>query len=156
MTFQIKALQQDAFAHLFELDDDELAARKARRQIVTAKPGTPCRVSMEDAEVGETVILLNYEHQPGQSPFQSSHAVFVRENAQQVHLAVNEVPQVIRSRLISLRFFDQDHMMLDAEVVAGDRVATEIARAFENDEIAYAHIHYAKPGCFAATAHRAD
>lgn len=155
MNFQIKPLPAEEFAHLFDLNDKELVAHRACRQIVTAKPGTPCRVSLEDAEVGETVILVNYTHQSQESPYQASHAVFVRENAKQATLAVNEVPQVIRSRLISLRFFDQHHMMIDAEVAQGDTVAAEISKAFENDEIAYAHLHIAKPGCFAASVHRA-
>ena len=155
MDFQIKPLQADAFSHLFKLDDQELAARGDRRQVVTAKPGTPCRVSMEDAEVGETVILFNYTHQPEHTPYQSSHAVFIRENAKEADIAVNEVPEVIRSRLISLRFFDRDHMMCDATVVPGEIVGLEIARGFDNEDIAYAHIHNAIPGCFAASAHRA-
>ncbi|PJI86292.1 uncharacterized protein DUF1203 [Yoonia maricola] len=151
MDFQIKPLRLDAFSHLFGLDDAALAARKASRQIVTAKPGTPCRVSMQDAEIGESVILISYTHQPEDSPYHASHAVFIRENATQAHCAVNEVPEVIRSRLISLRFFDQDHMMCAAEVVQGDGVADTIAQVFEDDQIAYAHIHNAKPGCFAAS-----
>ncbi len=156
MNFQIKPLQAQEFAYLFSLSDAEPAARNACRQIVTAKPGTPCRVSMQDAEVGERVILFNYEHQPEDSPYRASHAVFVRENAKQARIAVNEVPEVIRTRLVSLRYFGKDHMMIDAEVVPGDAVATELAAAFENDDIAYAHIHNAKPGCFAASVHRVD
>ena len=156
MNFQIEPLQADQFAHLFDLTDTELAARQACRQIVTAKPGTPSRVSMEDVEVGETVILFNYAHQPEDSPYQARHAVFVRENAKQAHFAINEVPEVIRSRLISLRLLDQDHMMIDAEVVPGDMVGKEIAKAFENEAVAYAHIHNAKPGCFAASVRRVD
>lgn len=156
MNFQIKPLQAAEIAYLFDLDDAALAARKACRQVVASKPDTPCRVSMKDAEVGETVILFNYEHQPEESPYQARHAVFVRENAEQAHLSVNEVPEVIRSRLISLRFFNHNHMMIDANVVQGTTVAEEIAQAFENDKIAYVHIHNAKPGCFAASAHRVD
>jgi hypothetical protein len=155
MNFQIKPLQANMFTHLFSLSDAELAARQACRQVVTSKPGTPCRVSMEDAEIGETVILLNYEHQPEDSPYRASHAIFVRENARQAEFAVNEVPAVIRSRIISLRYFNRDHMMIDADVVPGNAVATELAKAFDNAEIAYVHLHNAKPGCFAASAWRA-
>ncbi len=155
MDFQIKPLQGDDFVHLFDLTDAELAARLACRQVVSSKPGTPCRVSMEDAEIGETVVLFNYEHQPEDSPYKASHGVFVRENAKQAHLGVNEVPEVIRSRMISLRYFDQHHMMIDADVVSGDQVAEELTNAFENDDLAYVHLHNAKPGCFAASAHRA-
>lgn len=156
MSFQIKPLEADKFAHLFELTDAELAEQHACRQVVTSKPGTPCRVSMEDVEVGETVILFNYEHQPENSPYKAQHAVFVREHAKQAQIPVSEVPEVIRSRVISLRYFDQHHMMIDADVVPGERVAAELEKAFEKSEIAYVHIHNAKPGCFAASAHRAD
>ncbi|MEM9843188.1 MAG: DUF1203 domain-containing protein [Pseudomonadota bacterium] len=156
VNFQIRPLQKSDFEHLFELSDAELAEQRACRQIVTANPGTPCRVSMQDAEIGEAVILFNYEHQPEDSPYKASHAVFIRENAEQACLAVNEVPEVIRSRIMSLRYFDKNHMMLDADVVSGDAVAKELSKAFEKDEIAYVHLHNAKPGCFAASVNRAD
>ncbi|MCV3272021.1 DUF1203 domain-containing protein [Roseobacter sinensis] len=154
MDFQIKPLPLRAFAHLFDLSDEALAEQNAVRQVVSSKPGTPCRVSMQDAEVGETVILLNYEHQPGSSPYKASHGIFVRENAAQAHIATNEVPEVIRSRLVSLRCFDRDHMMIDADVMPGDALADAISRAFDDQTVAYAHIHNAKPGCFAAAVER--
>ena len=156
MNFQIKALPESPFANLFEMDDAELAERQARRQIVTAKPGTPCRVSMTDAEIGETVILFNYAHQPEKSPYQATHAIFVRKDAKQATIAINEVPEVIRSRLISVRLFDSDHMIVGADVVHGDEVSTVISTAFEKAEVAYIHLHNAKPGCFAASVVRAN
>jgi Protein of unknown function (DUF1203) len=155
MNFQINALPEAEFTHLFEMTDSELAERLACRQVVSSKPGTPCRVSMADAEIGETVILLNYSHQPGQSPYQATHAIFVREGAKQANIAVNEVPEVIRRRLISVRLFDQNHMMVDALVVPGDTVHSEISKAFERTSVAYIHLHNAKPGCFAASVNRA-
>lgn len=156
MDFQIKPLKHEDFAFLFTLTDDQLAQHQACRQVVEANPGTPCRVSMQDAEVGETVVLFNYEHQPENSPYKATHAVFVRQDAEQASFGVNEVPEVISSRLISLRYFDEDHMMVDADVVSGEKVEQELQTAFDNEAIAYVHVHYAKPGCFAASAHRAN
>ncbi len=156
MDFQIKALPETAFSYLFEMTDAELADCQACRQVVTSKPGTPCRVSMADAEIGETVILLNFAHQPEKSPYQATHAIFVRELANQAVLAINEVPEVIQTRLISVRMFDSRHMIIDAEVVRGEMVGSAISKAFDNAEIAYIHLHNAKPGCFAASVHRAD
>ena len=101
------------------------------------------------------MILFNYAHQPEDSPYRATHAVFVREHAEQAELSINEVPEVIRSRLMSLRFFDEHHMMIDADVVEGPGVAEALSRAFDKDEIAYVHLHNAKPGCFAASAFRA-
>lgn len=156
MNFQIKALSEIEFEHLFMLNDAELAEHQACRQIVTTKPGTPCRVSMQDAEVGETVILLNYAHQPEKGPYRATHAIFAREHARQAEIAINEVPEVIRSRLVSIRLFDRNHMMVDADVAPGDSVSAVISKAFDRPEIAYIHLHYAKPGCFAASVHRVD
>jgi len=156
MNFQIQALPADRFATLFEMSDADLSKHQACRQTVTTKPGTPCRVSMADAEVGETVILLNYTHQPADSPYQATHAIFVRQDAKQATLGINEVPQVIQSRLISVRLFNKDHMMVDADVVSGDKVSAAISTAFDDAEIAYIHLHNAKPGCFAAVVHRTD
>ncbi|MEM7060196.1 MAG: DUF1203 domain-containing protein [Pseudomonadota bacterium] len=155
MDFQIKSLPASEFAYLFDLSDDELKTRKAVRQVVAEKPGTPCRVSMQDADVGDTVILVNYEHQPETTPYRASHAIFVREGAEQVQPSVNEVPDVIQSRLISLRCFDEDHMITHADVLQGAVLSSALSKVFDDDRIAYAHIHYAKPGCFAASVHRA-
>ncbi len=156
MSFQIHSLPAEDFADLFTLSDGELSKINARRQIVQSKPGTPCRVSMADAEIGETVILLNYEHQTANSPYKANHAIFVREGAAQAQLAVGEIPEVLRSRLISLRLFDRNHMMIDADVFQGEDLADAIKNAFESEQVAYAHLHNAKPGCFAASVTRVD
>lgn len=155
MGFQIHSLPARYFAHLFELNDKDLMKHQARRQRVDAKPGVPCRVSLEDAEIGETVILVNYTHQAADSPYRSTHAVFVREGAKRAMPSVGEVPEVLSSRLISLRGFDDAHMMIHADVVQGSDLATAITKAFEDQNIAYIHLHNAKPGCFAATVTRA-
>ena len=155
MSFQIHSLPAEEFAHIFTMSDGELAAINARRMVVQSKPGTPCRVSMADAEIGDTVILLNYRHQSAHSPYQATHAIFVREGAKQARLAVDEVPEVIRSRVISLRLFDDNHMMIDADVVQGEALAAAINEAFKDETVSYAHLHNAKPGCFAASVTRA-
>ncbi len=152
--FHIKPLPAAVAADLFGLTEAELAARQARLQIVTEKPGTPCRVSLEDAEVGETVVLVHHQHQPADSPYRASHAIFVRKDAKPAAVAVNAVPEVIRTRLISLRFFDQHHFMVAADVLPGAAVGAAIAQAFDDATVAYGHLHYAKPGCFAAAVHR--
>lgn len=155
MSFQIHALPAARFADLFVLSDADLHARNARRLVVSAHPGTPCRVSMVDAEVGETVILANFTHQPANTPFRACHAVFVREGAAQASFATGEVPAVLRTRLISVRLFDSDHIMIDADVVEGPALADALETAFEAADVDYVQLHYAKPGCFAAHATRA-
>ncbi|MEM6383781.1 MAG: DUF1203 domain-containing protein [Pseudomonadota bacterium] len=154
MDFQIHALAAEQFEPLFSLSDADLRAENAIRQTVQSKPGTPCRVSLKDAEVGETVILVNYIHQPKSSPYQASHAIFVREGAATAQPQVNEVPDVLASRLISVRAFNAEHMMIEADVMDGDQLPAALRVLFDKPQIAYVHLHNAKPGCFAAAVTR--
>jgi hypothetical protein len=155
MSFQISALQAAAFEPLFGLTDEELAARGAVRKIADRNPGFPCRVSLADAGVGETVLLLNYEHQPANSPYRATHAIFVREGAEEAHPRKDEVPEQLRSRLLSVRAFDERGMMLDADVVEGRSLEPIIERMLADASVGYLHLHNAKPGCYAARVDRA-
>jgi hypothetical protein len=155
MAFRITGLDPARFRHLFGLPDEALAARGVRRYTVDAKPGFPDRVEVRDLEPGETALLLNYTHQPADTPYKSSHAVFVREGAQQAFEAVDQVPQAIRGRQISLRAFNQAGEMVDADLVDGCEIEPLIERLFANPEVSYLHAHYAKRGCYAARIDRA-
>ena len=106
---------------------------------------------MRDAEPGEILLLVNYEHQPADTPYRASHAIYVREGAKAAYSAVDELPEVMRKRLLSLRAFSAKHMMVDADVVEGEAAIPVIERLFDNPKVAYIQAHYAKPGCFAAT-----
>ena len=154
MGFQISALNIDQFTHLFGQDRDVLATRGVQRVLVDNSPGFPCRVSLRDAEVGEKVLLLNYEHQPMPTPFRSSHAIFVREQATQAIPDRNEVPKMFRHRLLSVRAFDASGMMIDADVIDGERLETLIEYMLANESTDNLHIHNAKLGCYAALVKR--
>jgi len=155
MSFQIKALPAEPFRYLFSRSTEALAAQGVVRMVADKSPGFPCRVSLRDAAPGETVLLLNYEHQDAATPYRATHAIFVREGAAQAAPAVGEVPAVLRSRLLSVRGFSAGGMMLAADVVEGEAVEAVIGRMFNNPEIAYLHLHNAKPGCYAARVDRA-
>jgi hypothetical protein len=155
MSFQINALDAETFAPLFEMTDEELAGRLAVRVVADSHPGFPCRVSLVDAEVGEEVILVNFDHQPVASPYRAAHAVFVRKGARQARLSNGEVPEQLRSRALSLRAFDADGMIVTADLVDGQALAPALERMFADQAAAYVHIHFAKYGCYAARADRA-
>ena len=148
--FLIRGLDPALFAPLFALADDALAARGARRVVATGKPGFPCRVSLVDAEPGEQLILTHFEHQSADTPFRSSHAVYARENARAAAAHRDTIPEQFRSRMLSLRAFDEAGMMVDADLVDGRAVEALIERMLAHPNTAYLHVHFAKPGCFAA------
>lgn len=155
MPFRIHALEAADFAPLFALDDAALAARGGRFETVAEHPGTPCRVSLADAEIGERVVLVNHLHLDAATPYRASHAVYVREGAATARPVPGEVPEVLRRRLLSLRAFSGDGMMLGAAIVPGTELAPAIEAAFADAGVATVHLHYAAPGCFAARVTRA-
>ncbi|MFC6654522.1 DUF1203 domain-containing protein [Roseibium salinum] len=115
----------------------------------------PCRVSLADAPEGARVFLLNYEHQPNQTPYRSRHAIFVMEGAQESHPEPGTIPASISSRLLSVRAFNKRHDIIDAEVIDGKEVAGLLPAYFARPEVNYVHLHYAGRGCYAAKVTRA-
>ena len=154
MGFRITGLPAEQFAGLFSLSDQELAARGAIRRVADAKPGYPCRISLTDAEPGQEVILTHFEHHPVDSPFRASHAIYVRAG-EETYDAVDQVPEQLRLRLLSVRAFDEKGMLVGADVADGREFEGVIQSLFEDERADYLHVHYAKPGCYAARVERA-
>lgn len=150
MGYRITGISSIPFEHLYGMADEGLAAHGARRYVVNEKPGFPDRISLRDAEVGETVLLVNYTHQPAQTPYQSNHAIFVLEGARETAWVVDAVPEALQLRTLSLRAFDAEGWMLDADLVEGREAEGLIHKFFANPQVAYIHAHNARRGCFAA------
>jgi hypothetical protein len=149
MSFRIAGLDPASFRRLHGLGDAELAAAGVQRVRVEAKPGAPCRISLDDAEVGESVLLLSHLHQPADTPYRQQGPIFVRETQRRFD-ACDVVPPALARRTLSLRGYDEAGMMVEADVCEGADAAALIGRFFANDAVAYIHAHYARRGCFAA------
>ncbi len=117
--FLLEPLRIEEFISFFKLSDEELRKLSALWIVADKKPGLPCRVSLADAEVGERVLAIPFTHHDVQSPYRASGPVFVREFAKTANLAVNEIPAMLRHRLLSVRAYDSDNMMVDAQVIQG-------------------------------------
>ncbi len=150
MDFRINGLCAEPFRSLFGLSDHQLAERGARRYVADTKPGFPDRIELRDAEPGESVILVNHMHQPADTPYRASHAIFVLEGAGEAYDRVNEIPEVLRPRVISLRAFNAAHMIVEAELVKGVDIEASIERLLGIPEVGYIQAHYATRGCYAA------
>jgi hypothetical protein len=155
MSFQVSGLGFGQFAPLVALSDEQLLAHNARRVVADRHPGFPCRVSLIDAQPGESVLLVNYEHLPAASPYRARYAIYVREDAMEARLAVDEIPPVLENRLLSLRAFSAADMLLDADISQGAELRGDIERLLAREEVAYLHVHNARPGCYAARVDRA-
>ena len=154
MSFRVSGLDPELFADLHALCDAALAAKGVERVRVERKPDAPCRISLDDAEVGETVLLLNYDHQPAQSPYRQQGPIFVRETKARF-IGRDVIPPALQARVLSLRGFSDAHMMIEADLVEGAQASQLVERFFANPRVAYIHAHYAKRGCYAARFDRA-
>ena len=150
MDFRITGLSPEPFTALEGLEDLELVRRGARRVIADQTRGFPDRIELREAAPGEAPLLVNYLHQPADTPSRSCHAIYVLEGARQRYDRINEVPALFRPRVMSVRAFDHDHLMVDADITPGTDVERLIERLLADPRTAYLHAHYAKYGCFAA------
>jgi len=147
-SFQLLAMPYERFEPLFTLGDEELRAMDARRMVVDDKPGVPCRVSLVDAEVGETVILLPFAYHDVSSPFRETGPIYVRNGATTADPGIGEIPTMFEHRLLSVRGYDQSAMLVNAEVVKGVDLEGVIRQMFDEEDVSYLHIHNAGQGCF--------
>ena len=159
MSYRIEGLDPAPFRALFALDDRTLAKQCIGRSFVTESFGTPCRVSLADADAGDEVLLLGYAHLMADSPFRAAGPIFVRRRAVEERYAamklVDTVPDVLARRLLSVRAYDADAFMRHAEVCEGHGLDDRIDAILADDAIAFLHVHYAKQGCYAARVVRA-
>ncbi len=155
MTFRITGLSAEPFRHLYGLSDAALATLGARRYVADESPGFPDRVELRDAKLGESLLLVNYEHQSANTPYRSAHAIFVLEGAEATYDRVGEIPEVLSRRLLSLRGFSEDGMLVHADVAEGKDLKNAISDFFDKAGVSYIHAHNARQGCYAARIDRA-
>ena len=153
MTYRITGIDPAPYRRLFGRSDEELAAEGVVRMTVT-DPTFPCRVSLTDRAIGETVLLLNHVSHDVANPYRASHAIFVTESPEPAAEFVDEVPPVFGPRILSLRGFDKDGMMAEAVIAQPGEADSAIRKLFENDAIETIHVHNASRGCFAAKVER--
>jgi hypothetical protein len=155
MAFKVVGLPSSEFQPLYGLSEKELAERGVEVHIADTPTGFPCRVSLRDAPVGTRMLLLNFEHQPANTPYRSRHAIFVEDGAGEVHPGVDEVPEVLARRTLSVRAFDEAGQMVDAVLVNGREAGPAFERLLALPRAAYLHVHNAGRGCYAARVERA-
>ena len=153
MTYRITGLDPVPFRRFFELPDEQLAEHGIVRMTVDS-PTFPCRVSLADRELGESVLLLNHVSHDVANPYRASHAIFVTEGLTEAATYVDEVPPVFEKRILSLRGFDAGGMMADAILTQPGEADAGIRRLFENPNIETIHAHNATRGCFSAKIER--
>lgn len=154
MSFLIQALNRKNVEPYLSLNEAGLVDKGARWVTATHFPGFPCRVSLQDASVGERVLLLPFTHLDTTSPYRASGPIFVREQACYAEMIPNQVPDFLRHRVISVRGYSSEDMMLDATTVNGNAIEQGIDSLFANPQVHYLHLHNAGPGCYMCKVNR--
>lgn len=154
MTYRITGLEPSDFAHLVGLSDAELAEHGAVRMIADGRPAFPCRVQLDDAKEGETLLLVNHRSHGGNNPYRATHAIFVSESATEAAAYEAEIPPALERRILSLRAFDRNGMMTDAALAQPGEADAAIRRLLANDVVDHVDAHNATRGCFAARVER--
>lgn len=153
MTYIVRGIDPEPFEPLFGLSDEELIARNARRVTATSKPGFPCRISLDDAERGEDVILVHHVSHDVETPYRSAYAIYVREGVRPAAF-VDELPPVFENRPLAFRGFDAEGMLRGALLAMPGEADAKIRELFDRPEIETIHAHNAAYGCFAAKIER--
>ena len=155
MTYRITGLDPAPYRPLFGLSDEELSKRGIVRMIVDQKPSFPCRVTLTDRDIGESVLLVNHVSHDVANPYRASHAIFVAERAEKPAEYFDEAPPVFTTRTLSLRGFDKYGMMAQAMLTQPGEADAGIRKLFENPKVETIHAHNAARGCFSAKIKRA-
>ncbi len=154
MSYRITGLSPDLFTHLWGLEDAALARQSIRRVVADSDRGFPCRVSLDNARTGETLLLLPFQHHDVAGPYRASGPIFVREEVAEAAVFEDRLPESFLRRLLSVRAYDASGWMQASEVVEGTQLVQAIESFFQHAEVAYLHLHNARPGCFAARVDR--
>jgi hypothetical protein len=126
------------------LTDDPGAVR-----VRVDKPNSfPCRRCLQDGEPGETMVLLSYDPFVGRSPYSGPGPIYVHDR-DCAPFDGEGLPDQLTRRLLSVRAYDERHMLLDAEVIDGTELR-DTAQRLLHEDCSYLHVHNARPGCFAA------
>lgn len=148
MNYMVSGVSPDSFRPFFDLPDEALAAKGISR-CIAEDDQYPCRVSLAHAAKGEELLLLSYEHQAANSPYRAKGPIFVRKVANAAAQISNQLPQPFLTRLLSVRAYDKDDAIIEAEVVDGNEAEALIIKLLAKQNVAYIHVHYARRGCYA-------
>jgi hypothetical protein len=150
MSFIIQGLDPALFGSVFEQKQATFNHAPVEARQVIEKSGFPCRITLDYAKVGETVLLISYAHHSAATPYAQSGPIFVTQGSVASARYVDEIPPALARRTLSLRAYDALGAMLDAVIVDGIKAAPEIERMFGNTQVVRIDAHNATRGCFAA------
>lgn len=134
---------------------DTLRAHGGEIHVADSQPGFPCRQCLRDADIGDELILVSHDPFSSSSPYRSASPIFIHRDDCGVPDMTGEMPSQLTVRQLSVRAFDPDEMMIDAEVIDGTELQATIESMFADARAEMLHVHNAQRGCYAVRVDRA-
>jgi hypothetical protein len=155
-SFRCLPIEPEA-AHQLRTNQNDAFGNTIQRRVQHV-PGAPCRVCLREAAAGDAMLLASYGLPRPLGIYWTPSPIFLHDEACEPYAREGHVPDVVRSRLVSLRSYDKDHQVLyDLGVVTeGSEVDEPLARSLADPRTAYVNIHTAKPGCLLCIVERAS
>lgn len=122
--------------------------------VADAFPGYPCRQCLQDAAVGEELILVSHDPFEIDSAYRSASPIFLHRDCCEPDEGTAALPEQLTRRQLSVRSFDDAAMMIEAEVIDGTDLAATIGGLFADPNSDHIHVHNASRGCWAVTVER--
>lgn len=115
----------------------------------------PCRRCLLDASPGDQVKLIAYDPFPVDSvtPYRGSGPIFVHSR-DCAPFSGETLPERQLRRLLSVRAYDMNHMLMASEVVEGSELEEVASKMLADEKASYINVYNAKPGCFAVRVER--
>jgi len=109
----------------------------------------PCRHCLQYSQEGQIALLGSYNLPRPRGVYWTPSPIFVHGDACPRYERVNDIPQIVRGSLVSVRAYDADDMCLYelGQVSDGADVDAPLRRALDDSRTAFVNIHTAKPGC---------
>jgi hypothetical protein len=109
----------------------------------------PVRCCLTEEHSADRVLLLSIAVPAAESPYTARSPVYIHRDACPGRPPSAQPPEILAARRVSLRAYDERHIITGAAVVEGPDVEREAAALLEDERAAYVFAHFAGPGCYA-------
>jgi hypothetical protein len=115
----------------------------------------PVRCCLSEEHSADEVLLLSVQMPAADSPYTAPSPVYIHSGPCSGRSPSAIVPEILPGRRLSLRAYDERHMITGTAVVEGDEVEPAAAALLDEERAAYVFAHFAGPGCYACRIDRA-
>jgi hypothetical protein len=115
----------------------------------------PVRCCLTEEPSADRVLLVSVAVPAQDSPYTARSPVYIHRDGCAGREPSAEPPEILAARRLSLRGYDERHMLTGTAVISGPDVEREASKLLDDGRTAYVFAHFAGPGCYACRIERA-